>query len=249
MVTCMAEKKIKYGSQEAKDCLDKIDNLRKSGPRIEKKRHSDILFVTGCTSGKDGDYGDGGMPAFKRYVGEASSGMLKFFGVFHQKRKRPIDLYVLSAGYGFIPAEASIQKYDVSFNNVESRLRKEMAKKLELGEDFQSLLKLGYKLIALRLGSNYIMALKDASPKGYDVLKGVKVCCLKPKTGKTYKKLLHTNDLIEVSVHDSDQRENRGKNACQDQIWSKFFERQKNDSLDEIIKKISNAKNVRELLK
>lgn len=245
----MVKKKIKSGSLEAKNCLDKIDILRKNGPRIEKDRHSDILFVTGCTSDKDGDCGDDEMPAFKRYIGEASSGMLKFFGVFHQKRKRPIDLYVLSAGYGFIPAEASIQKYDVSFNNVDSILRKEMTKKLEIGKDFQSLLKLGYKLVVLRLGSNYIMALKDASPKGYDVLKGVKVCCLKPKTGKTYKKLLRTNNLIEVPVYDSDIRENRGKNACQDQIWSKFFEIQKNDSLDGIINKISNARNVRELLK
>lgn len=245
----MTEKKIKYGSQEAKNCLDKIDILRKNGPRIEKERRSDILFVTGCTSGKDGDDGDDGMPAFKRYIGEASSGMLKFFGVFHQKRKRPIDLYVLSAGYGFIPAEASIQKYDVSFNNVDSKLRKEMAKKLEIGEDFQSLLKLGYKLVVLRLGSNYIMALKDISQNGYDVLNGAKVCYLKPKSGKTFKKFLHTNDLTEVLVSDTDQKENRGRNAYQDQIWSKFFELQINNSSDEIIQRISNAKNVKELLK
>ena len=245
----MADKKIKSGSLEAKNCLDKITILRKNGPRIEKERHSDILFVTGCTSGKDGDYGDEGMPAFQRYIGEASAGMLKFFGAFHQKRKRPLDLYVLSAGYGFIPAEASIQKYDVSFNNVDSKQRRDMAKKLELGEDFQSLLKLGYKLVVLRLGSNYIMALKDVSPKGYEILNDIKVCCLKPKSGKTYKKILHTSNLIEVHVLDSDQRENRGRNAYQDQIWSKFFENSKNKSLDEIIKKISNAQNVKDLLK
>ncbi len=155
------KKNIKFDSQEAKDILLTIGNLRKEGLRIEKERHSDILFITGCTSDKDGVYGDDGMSAFKRYIGGASTRMLKFFGSFHQKKKRLLDLYVLSAGYGFIPADSSILKYDVSFNNVDSKLRKEMAKKLEIRKDFRDLLKLGYKLIILRLGSQYIKALND----------------------------------------------------------------------------------------
>lgn len=245
----MAEKKINHDSPEAKCYLEKIDHLRKNGPRIEKERHSDILFVTGCTSGKAGNDDDDGMPAFDRYIGKASSGMLKFFKGFYQKRKRPIDLCVLSAGYGFIPAEASIQKYDVSFNNVNPKLRKEMAEKLEIGEDFQSLLKLGYKLIVLRLGSKYIMALKDIFPNGYDVLNGTKVCYLKPQSGKTFKEFLHTNNLTEVPVCDLDQRCNGGRIAYQDQIWSKFFQLHENNSSDEIIQRISNALNVKELIK
>jgi hypothetical protein len=227
--------------------LETIKCLRKGGPRIEKERRSDILFITGCTSTKSETSEK--EAAYKRYIGKASQGMLNFFGTFHQKKKRLLDLYVLSAGYGFIPADSRIQKYDVSFNNVNAVLRGKMAQRLAVGEDFQDLLNLGYKLVILRLGSNYIKALKDVAQNGYNVLKNTKVCCLKTKSEKTCKKLLHSDDLKGIEVNETDQRINGGKIPYQDRIWSKFFEKNKDASTDEIIQKINNAKNVKELMK
>lgn len=250
---------IKFDSQEAKDILQTIEKLRKDGHRIEKERHADILFITGCTIDKDGNEDDDGMLAFERYTGGASTRMLNFFGSFHQERKRLLDLYVLSAGYGFIPADSSILKYDVSFNNVDSKLRKEMAKKLEIRKNFRDLLKLGYKLIILRLGTKYIKALNDDLKNNdelfYDVPNGTEVVYLKPKsTGEILLqaessqsetiKLLKTSGFELKKVSDC-----KLSNDAQDTIWSEFFKKNKDKSTDEIIKKIKNVKSVEELLK
>ena len=252
----MAKKeRIKYDSQEAKNILLTIENLRKEGPRVEKERHSDILFITGCTSDKKDD--EGGIPAFERYTGGASAGMLDFFGGFHQKKKRLLDLYVLSAGYGFIPADRCILKYDVSFNNVDSKLRKEMAKKLEIRNDFRNLLNLGYKLVILRLGPQYIKALNNGLKENeevfYEVPNGTGVVYIKPESTKEI--LLQTKSTqsqlikpLKTSKFElkkvSDCKLN---NDAQDSVWSKFFYKNQCMSAEEIIKKINNVKNVEEI--
>lgn len=251
---------IKYGTEKAKEYPKRIDDLRKNRPRIEEKeKRSDILFITGCTSDKNGR--DGEMPAYERYTGGASTRMLKFFGSFHQKKKRLLDLYVLSAGYGFIPAEADIQKYDISFNNVDAKLRSEMAQSqhLNLSADFRSLLAKKYKLIVLRLGPKYIDALNKAVKndivKFYELPNETLVFYLKPKT--TDRILLQTKSMQAQTVKPleicgSEIKKISGSkllNDAQDSLWCKFFDKNQCMSTDEIIQKINDVKNVEDLLK
>ncbi len=238
------KKNIRSNTKEAKGILDKIKELRGNGSRIEK-RHSDILFITGCTSGKAGDDGDEGMPAFKRYTGDASTRMFEFFGGFCYKKKRVLDLYVLSAGYGFIPASASIRKYDVSFNSVDAKLRKDMAKQLEIGADFGNILKLGYKLIILRLGGKYIDtlngALKENDELRYETHDEATICYL---ASNSKVKILLSGGMQEaIVVPESMRKKYSGNNRYQDRIWSTFFNKHKDCSSDEIIKKLSRVKN------
>ncbi|SIN91325.1 hypothetical protein [Fibrobacter sp. UWB11] len=254
------QKTIKYGTEKAKEYLDTIDCLRKNRPRIEEKeRQSDILFITGCTSDKDGR--DGELPAFERYVGGASVGILKFFSKFVEEKKRPFDLYVLSAGYGFIPAEADIQKYDISFNNVDAKLRSEMAQSrhLNLSADFRSLLEKKYKLIILRLGPKYIDALnkavKNDNVKFYELPNETHVFYLKPKSTDQIlfqAKSTQTHSIKPLEIYGSEVKKISGSkllNDAQDSLWCKFFDKNQCMSTDEIIQKINDAKNVEDLLK
>ena len=163
-------------------CLDNvkiIKELRRNDGYVCRRLNSKILYITGCTSTKCKE--PSLIPAYTRYEGDASKRMLRFFKdncVFH-KEGRIFDLYVLSAGYGFIPADQVIQNYDVTFQKTTISLKKEMAQKLELRVDFSKLLNQGYKLIILRLGGEYIKALNSVAPKdGYVIPEGTKICYL-----------------------------------------------------------------------
>ena len=110
--------------------------------------------------------------------------MLTFFkdNCASLSKNRFFDLYVLSAGYGLIPADGKIQKYNVTFAKKTSHQKEEMARELKLKQNFDTILNQGYKLIILRLGNDYIQALNSvAPPDGYKISEGTKVCYLKPK--------------------------------------------------------------------
>lgn len=241
------KERIRYNSAAAKKLLEEIKSCRKNGPRIDENRHSYILYITGCTSDKS--LVAEPIPAYKRYIGGASRRMLEFY----EKNKSLLDLYILSAGYGFIPANGAIQKYNVSFNNVDSKLREIMAQRLELREDFGKLLDLGYKLVVLRLGPNYIKALNSVDPdKGYEspykVPDSTTLLYIKPKS--TDKILLQPSNGLTIETCGSELKRLSGCgliNDAQDKIWSDFFEKNKDKSTDEIIEKIINIKNLKEL--
>ena len=223
--------------------ITKIKELRKQGVRIDKGRKSDILFITGCTKDKRRKKTE--MPAYKRYKGSASRAMLDFFkdNCALQKKNRTLDLYIMSAGYGFIPADKPIQWYDVTFAKTKEHQRKKMAEELKLANDFKKLIgKRGYKLIIIRLGPDYISAINSASPEGYSIPKGTQVCYLRPKSST--KRISFSSGKEKVFEIPKNVKIN---GSYQSRFWSEFFE--KNTSTGKIIKKINNAKNVKELMK
>ena len=229
--------------------LDKIKELREGSPFLEERR-SDILYITACTGQKRKD--DGEIEACKRYIGQSSKKMLDFYA---KEGCQILDMYVMSAGYGLIPADKPIREYNVTFSKNEQNeswmnapFRRKMAEKLSLGDDFKKLLQNGYKLIILRLGGNYIDALNYGAPKGgYDTI-GVKICYL----GNDNKIKLSDkeNSTIKINV-DKDNRTKNGRSNYnyQDMIWYEFFDKNKNFPTNEIINKITNATKVEELLK
>lgn len=238
--------RIKSNTEKGNNIINKIEEHNEIKKlrcnEFKLKKNSDILFITGCTSRKKDDEGE--IPAFNRYTGSSSSGMLNFFSSFHQRKNSLLDLYVLSAGYGFIPADAKIKKYDISFNNVDSNLRCEMSKRLNIGGDFHRILNLGYKLIVLRLGSEYLKALNSVSKENnkllYEVSNETTICYLRPN--EQLKISLSGGKLIPIVVPESERKNYGGNNRYQDHIWNKFFDKYKECPTDEIIEKISSVK-------
>ena len=228
--------------------ITKIKELRKQGVRIYKGRKSNILFITGCTKDKRRKKTE--MPAYERYKGSASKAMLEFFEEYcaPKKENRTLDLYIMSAGYGFIPADKNIQWYNVTFAKQEqpwmnASARKKMAEELNIAKDFKKLIgEHGYKLIVIRLGPDYISALNSASPEGYSIPKGTQVCYLRPKSST--KRISFSSGKEKVFEIPKNVKIN---GSYQSRFWSEFFE--KNTSTGKIIKKINNAKNVKDLLK
>ncbi len=230
--------------------MDKISELRKGSPFL-KKRRSDILYITACTGQKKKDSEE--IKAYERYIGQSSKKMLEFYA---EEGSKILDMYVMSAVYGFIPAEKNIKEYNITFSKnkqneswMNASFRRDMAKNLGLGDDFKKLLQNGYKLIILRLGGNYIDALNYGAPKeGYDT-NGVKICYL----GDDNKVKLSDkeNSTIKISVSRDDRtKKGRSNYNYQDKIWREFFEKNKDLSSDEIIQKVINSKNknIKELL-
>lgn len=221
------------------------EKLRKEDADIYEDRKSDILFITGCTSSKSKD--EGTIPAYCRYIGAASKKMLTFFkdNCASLSKNRFFDLYVLSAGYGLIPADGKIQKYNVTFAKKTSHQKEEMAKELKLKQNFDTILNQGYKLIILRLGNDYIQALNSvAPPDGYKISEGTKVCYLKPKSTKI---ISLQGNVCPIEVCASDLRMYGNNIAYQDSIWSNFFKKNQTKSVEEISKKISH--NIKDIIK
>lgn len=231
---------IKINDQKGKKYLKDIEKYRGLDKRPYKRRKSDILYITGCTKSKKQKDPNEGMPAFDRYKGPASKKMLRFFKE-NSNGKRVLDVYVMSAGYGFIPADAEILDYDVTFANTASELKKEMAKKLELKKDFESLLKMRYKLIVLRIGPDYMKALNYSASEGFSLPKGTTISYLKTKRIKNLP-LLGDIKVFEIPESES------VNGGYQDRIWSTFFNNNKDKSTDEIINRIINSDNIKELL-
>lgn len=227
------------------EILTKIEDLKKDNVRIYGNRKADILFITGCTSSKSEK--EGVIPAYCRYTGAASKLMLAFFkdNCISLDKDRFLDLYVLSAGYGFIPADGKIQNYNVTFAKRTSHQKEKMAEELMLNQNFDRILNQGYKLIILRLGNDYIQALNSVAPTdGYKVPEGTKVCYLKPKS--THEILLQ-GATFPIKVCASNLRKYGSKIAYQDCIWFNFLKKHQTDSAEEISEKITC--NIKEIIK
>lgn len=231
--------------------LDKIKELREGFPFLEERR-SDILYITACTGQKSKK--DGEIEAYKRYIGQSSKKMLDFYA---EEGSQIFDMYVMSAGYGLIPADKKIKEYDVTFSKNEqneswmnAQFRRKMVENLSLGDDFKNLIRNGYKLIILRLGGKYIDALNSGAPKGGYDTNGVKICYLGNDNKVKLSDKEHSIIKIKVCEDDRVKKDGRSNYNYQDMIWYDFFYKNKNFSTDEIINKIINCKdkNVKELL-
>lgn len=230
-------------NQKLNEILSKIEKLKEDGVHIYRNRKSDILFITGCTSSKSED--EGTIPAYCRYTGAASKQILSFFkdNSAPLKKDRFIDLYIMSAGYGFIPADSEISYYNVTFARTKeqpwmnSDARKKMAEKLKLSQNFEEILEQGYKLIILRLGSDYVQALNSmAPPKGYKVPEGTKLCYLKPKSTQ---EILLQGTVHPIKVCASNLRKYGNNISYQDCIWSEFLKKHQLESAENISKSIT----------
>ena len=69
-----------------------------------------------------------------------------------------VALHILSAGYGFLPADQKIAPYEATFQGMRKKELREWADQLEVPEDFREILKVPCDLTLVLLGDDYLQA-------------------------------------------------------------------------------------------
>ncbi len=132
--SCTGEKKESFPEQP---CLY---DFRLGPDRIAdlEKKYSNYLF-----------------PAEELYSGQQHLRLMEGVKLLRNMEGFNIDLHILSAGYGLIPANQKILPYEVTFNNLKSGELKEWASQLNIPVDFRNLLAKSYDLCLVLLGGKY----------------------------------------------------------------------------------------------
>ena len=69
-----------------------------------------------------------------------------------------VALHILSAGYGFLPADQKIAPYEATFQGMRKKELREWADQLEVPEDFREILKVPCDFTLVLLGDDYLQA-------------------------------------------------------------------------------------------
>jgi hypothetical protein len=69
-----------------------------------------------------------------------------------------VDLHILSAGYGFLPADQKIAPYEATFQGMRKKELREWADQLEVPEAFRRILSKSFDLTLVLLGDDYLQA-------------------------------------------------------------------------------------------
>ena len=70
----------------------------------------------------------------------------------------PIELHILSAGYGLIPENRVVAPYEITFATMKSKELRDWADSLQVPEDFRKTVAKPYDFGLILLGDNYLMA-------------------------------------------------------------------------------------------
>ena len=70
----------------------------------------------------------------------------------------PIDLHILSAGYGLIPEDRVVAPYEITFATMKSKELRDWADSLQVPEDFRKTVAKPYDFGLILLGDNYLTA-------------------------------------------------------------------------------------------
>lgn len=96
-------------------------------------------------------------PAVEIYTGQQHLRARE--GIQLLRQVQPVDFWILSAGYGFIPEDRTVVPYEVTFNTLKGHEVLDWARHLKIHGDFAQLVQ-NYDLIFVLLGENYLKALE-----------------------------------------------------------------------------------------
>jgi queuine/archaeosine tRNA-ribosyltransferase len=99
-----------------------------------------------------------GLPAQELYTGQQHLRLIKGIKEVTEKKEIALDFYILSAGYGLIPAANNVLPYDVTFANMNKRELKGWSNQLQIPSSFRRLVAEAYDLILILLGDKYLEA-------------------------------------------------------------------------------------------
>jgi hypothetical protein len=106
-------------------------------------------------------------PAGEIYTGEQHVRLMRGVEAFRAgKKKDPVKLHVLSAGYGVIPESRVVAPYETTFATMKSKELRDWADSLKVSDDFRKTVTDKYDLGLILLGDNYLQACNlDATVK------------------------------------------------------------------------------------
>lgn len=140
-----------------------------------------ILIITSCTGEKTSspdeqlmlaDFERGGthlkgrekelkvyaLPAGEIYTGQQHVRLMRGIEAVKGTKELAVDLHILSAGYGMIPADRVVVPYECTFATMKSKELRQWADKLQVPQGFRETVGQTYDLGLILLGDNYLDA-------------------------------------------------------------------------------------------
>lgn len=107
-----------------------------------------VLVITACTASKQ----EGSHPAGELYTGAQHQYVMR------GARRVAAEVWIVSAGYGLVPADRVISNYDTTFQGLNALRAASAGAKLGIGKDLRTLLATPYDLAVVALGQAYLNA-------------------------------------------------------------------------------------------
>lgn len=98
------------------------------------------------------------LPAGAIYTGQQHVRLMRGIEAVKGDDAPTVDLHILSAGYGMIPADRSVVPYECTFATMKSKELRQWADRLGVPEGFRETVKAPYDLGLILLGDNYLEA-------------------------------------------------------------------------------------------
>jgi hypothetical protein len=97
-------------------------------------------------------------PAEKLYIGMQHERLMRGIGAVRTAQKIDLDLWILSAGYGLVPAAQQLAPYEATFIGMKKPEARDWAKQLGIASDVRHVVKQSYDLALILLGDDYLDA-------------------------------------------------------------------------------------------
>jgi len=140
-----------------------------------------LLIITSCTGEKASspgnqltleDFAEGGahllerekelkafaLPAGEIYTGQQHARLMRGIEGARGAKSLSVDLHILSAGYGMIPADRSVVPYECTFATMKTKELRQWADKLQVPQGFRDSVGAKYDFGLVLLGDNYLDA-------------------------------------------------------------------------------------------
>lgn len=103
------------------------------------------------------------LPAGDMYSGQQHTRLMQGVKALREEEEHEVDLWILSAGYGLIPADRKIAPYECTFSGMRKAELRSWARELNIPKDFRKVLGCSFDVGIVLLGNDYLEAcdLKD----------------------------------------------------------------------------------------
>jgi hypothetical protein len=98
------------------------------------------------------------LPAGEIYTGQQHVRLIRGIEGVKEIKNLKIDLHILSAGYGMIPADQVVVPYECTFATMKTKELRQWADKLQVPQDFRETVGAKYDIGLVLLGDNYLDA-------------------------------------------------------------------------------------------
>jgi hypothetical protein len=98
------------------------------------------------------------LPAEEMYTGQQHVRLMRGVEAIRESDEHELDLWILSAGYGLIPADREVAPYECTFSDMTKSETRRWGAELNVPEDFRDVLGRSFDLGLVLLGNDYLEA-------------------------------------------------------------------------------------------